>query len=53
MDSYDNLQEIVDRYILPCNRSLREVTMSPKFLSSSNLKEIEENLAIEKKDNAQ
>jgi transcription elongation factor SPT6 len=53
MDSYDNLQEIVDRYILPCNRSLREVTMNPKFFRATNLKEIELALANDKKDNAQ
>jgi len=24
-DFYENLQEIVERYIIPCNRSLREI----------------------------
>jgi hypothetical protein len=28
---FDNLQEIVERYILPCNRHLREVCSHAKF----------------------
>lgn len=31
-ETYENLQEIVERYITPCNRSLREVIQHPKFL---------------------
>ena len=31
---YDNLQEIVERYLTPCNRSMREVVNHPKFCST-------------------
>ena len=36
---YENLQEIVERYITPCNRSLREVTQHPKFMQYKKLEE--------------
>lgn len=35
-ENYENLQEIVERYITPCNRSLRDVTQHPKFFKCSN-----------------
>lgn len=30
-DSFDNLREIVERYIIPCNRLVRDVTTHPKW----------------------
>lgn len=30
---FENLQEIVERYIIPCNRSLREVVNHAKFIA--------------------
>lgn len=30
-EDYSNLREIVERYIIPCNRMLREVTKHSKF----------------------
>lgn len=37
---YENLQEIVERYITPCNRSLREVTMHPKFSRCTKMEQM-------------
>ena len=45
---YENLQEIVERYIIPCNRSLREVTQHPKFQACKNIEELQKNLENEK-----
>ena len=30
-EEFENLQEIVERYIIPCNRALKEVIQHPKF----------------------
>lgn len=45
---YETLQEIVERYITPCNRSLREVIMHPKFLRCKTMDEMKSNLESEK-----
>jgi len=31
-EAFENLQEIVERYIIPCNRYVREVMNHPKFV---------------------
>merc|ERR1719265_2021903 len=45
---YETLQEIVERYITPCNRSLREVIQHPKFLRSKSMDEMRAQLESEK-----
>jgi transcription elongation factor SPT6 len=51
-ETYENLQEIVERYITPCNRSLREVTQHPKFLRCQNLEELQKTVEQEKEEDA-
>ena len=51
-ETYENLQEIVERYITPCNRSIREVLQHPKFLKASNLDELKKALETEKAEDA-
>jgi transcription elongation factor SPT6 len=41
---FEKLEEIVERYILPCNRALKEAKDHPKFVHSSSLQEFEEKL---------
>ena len=45
---YENLQEIVERYITPCNRSLREVTQHQKFFQCKKGEEVQAELEKEK-----
>lgn len=45
---YENLQEIVERYITPCNRSIREVTQHPKFFPCHKMEEVQGELDKEK-----
>ena len=47
---YENLQEIIERYITPCNRSLREVTQHPKFFKCKKEEEVKDELEKEKKE---
>lgn len=47
-ETYDSLEEIVERYINPCNRSIREVLLHPKFLQCSNIEDLKESLELEK-----
>lgn len=47
-ESYDNLREIVERYIIPCNRLVREVTASPKWCDDDTWEKLEETLKEEK-----
>lgn len=47
-ESYDNLREIVERYIIPCNRLVREVTQSPKWIDVDKWEDLEETLKEEK-----
>lgn len=49
---YENLQEIVERYITPCNRSLREVTMHPKFSKCTKMEQMQEMLLKEKSEDS-
>jgi phosphoenolpyruvate carboxylase len=47
-ESYENLREIVERYIIPCNRLVREVSISPKWSDCENWEDLEEQLKEEK-----
>lgn len=47
-ESYENLQEIVERYITICNRSLLDVIEHPKFMKTTKFDEIKEALEKEK-----
>jgi len=47
---YENLQEIVERYITPCNRSLREVIQHPKFFQCAKADEVKAELEKEKEE---
>ena len=47
-ESFENLQEIVERYIIPSNRALREVVTHPKFMQCHNQDEFEHALKLEK-----
>lgn len=50
---FDNLQEIVERYIVPCNRALREVINHGKFLNASTEEELTQALRQEKQEDPQ
>jgi len=45
---FANLREIVERYLIPCNRLLREVTSHPKFMEVDGHDELENELKQEK-----
>jgi len=45
---FENLQEIIDRYIMPCNRHVREVCSHPKFIICDSSEELERILREEK-----
>lgn len=45
---FENLREIVERYIIPCNRLVREVVRSPKWVDTDRWEVVEENLKNEK-----
>ena len=47
-ESFDNLQEIIERYITPCNRLLREVLVHAKFLKCEKIENLETFLKKEK-----
>lgn len=47
-ESFENLREIVERYIIPCNRLVRDVTNSPKWSSVERFEDLEETLKNEK-----
>jgi hypothetical protein len=49
---FENLQEIVERYIIPCNRALREVINHQKFMVCNSQEELETALKQEKADDA-
>ena len=49
-DSFENLREIIERYIIPCNRLVREVTSHTKFLDAESFEELEERVKEEKKE---
>lgn len=48
-DTFENLREIVERYIIPCNRLVREVVNHPKFSDAETWEELESRLKDEKK----
>lgn len=45
---FENLREIVERYIIPCNRLVREVTNSHKWSDCDKWETLEEQLKDEK-----
>jgi transcription elongation factor SPT6 len=45
---FENLQEIVERYIAPCNKFVREAAGHLKFVMCNKLEEFEEVLTTEK-----
>ena len=47
-ESFENLREIVERYIIPCNRLVREVVRSPKWVDTDRFEVVEESLRNEK-----
>ena len=47
---FESLNEIVERYIIPCNRLVREVSSHPKFSDVKTYEELELKLKEEKKD---
>jgi len=49
-DYFDSLREIVERYIIPCNRLVREVIGHTKFSDADDFDDMEERLKEEKKE---
>lgn len=49
---YENLQEIIERYITPCNRFLREVIVHDKFMRCKNMDQMSQALYAEKEGDA-
>jgi len=49
---YENLQEIVERYITPCNRSIREILQHPKFLKCIGDDDLKKALEQEKQEDS-
>jgi len=47
-DLFENLQEIVERYIQPCNKFLREAMANPKFMHCTSAEELDQALKEEK-----
>jgi transcription elongation factor SPT6 len=47
-EKFENLQEIVERYIIPCNRGLREVINHGKFVACTTEAELAQILKNEK-----
>jgi len=45
---FENLQEIIDRYIMPCNRHVREACNNPKFIVCESTEDLERILREEK-----
>jgi hypothetical protein len=41
-EAFDNLREIVERYIIPCNRLVREVAQHQKFTDAETWEELQE-----------
>lgn len=39
-ECFDNLQEIIERYITPCNRNTREALIHPKFRDCDTVDEL-------------
>ena len=49
-DYFESLREIVERYIIPCNRLVREVVSHTKFSDADAFEDLEERLKEEKKE---
>ena len=49
-DYFESLREIVERYIIPCNRYVREVVTHTKFLDAEQFEQLEASLKEEKKE---
>lgn len=49
-EDYESLNEIIDRYLNPCNRQVKEIRNHSKFLVCSSIEEFEERLTREKKE---
>lgn len=49
-EGFDNLREIVERYIIPCNRLVREVSQHQKFTDAETWEELSERVMQEKKE---
>ena len=47
-EMFDNIQEIIERYIIPCNKHLLGAVEHPKFKIFENQKELEAALREEK-----
>ncbi len=47
-DHFENLKEIVERYIIPCNRLVRDVTTYSKWSDLDRWEDLEESLKEEK-----
>lgn len=47
-DDFENIQEIVERYIQPCNKALREAVNHPKFMNCQTIGDLEDQLKKEK-----
>ena len=47
---FESLREIVERYIIPCNRLVREVVGHQKFNDAKTFEDLEARLKEEKKD---
>lgn len=47
-DSYDNLQEIIERYIIPCNRLVKEAASYYKYKDYETVEEFENAIKVEK-----
>lgn len=45
---FENLQEIVERYIMPCNKNVREVCSNQKFVHCEKQEDLEKILQNEK-----
>ena len=50
-ENYDNLQEIIERFIIPCNRYVRDVISHKYFFKGNNLDEVYKALENEKTQN--
>lgn len=49
-DYFESLREIVERYIIPCNRLVREVVGHTKFSDAETFEDLEDRLKEEKKE---
>ena len=50
---FENIPEIIDRYIMACNRHVKEAMNNPKFLNFENQEDLEKALKEEKQADSQ